>query len=74
MFTQVLLYFRALEFSLFTLFCDILMKAHSHADLRRNAQFTLWDDRKAQTAKTMANYSYMENNDILSKHRFGSIY
>lgn len=37
MLTEVLLYFRALEFCLFTLLGDILVKAHSHTDLRRHS-------------------------------------
>lgn len=37
MLTEVLLYFGALEFSLFTLLCDTLAKAHSHTDLRTDS-------------------------------------
>lgn len=48
MFTEILLYFRALEFSFFAFFRDILVEAHSHADLRKNSVFShtawkLWD-------------------------------
>lgn len=35
LFEEVLFYFTALQFSLFTLLCDILAEAHSHADLRK---------------------------------------
>lgn len=35
--TEVLLYFGALECCLFTLLSDILVKAHSHTDLRRDS-------------------------------------
>lgn len=40
MFTEILFYFSVLEFCLFALLCNILLKAHSHAHLRKNLQFS----------------------------------